>query len=298
MKKAGLIMLFVAMVLPTMGQGPLFELPYFPSHTTKHIKVIRTYTVDTLTGVRKLTQTEPYDRYGYSADTSYRNVYDAQGRLILHETYQWVSSTANPKPRREMSSRYSIEYTADGIVQHVKSESFGKYHEGVSEYYLYSYKEHPSFGLTECVYSMKWGEGHSDTLRFSREYDSDGRLLHEYCNDEGSGYGDRNFFYDASGRIVACRTYYYESWDTLDYHYDAKGVLISQTGKIYDLDMEADVTITFRPDGTRRERRAHWIVYSDPTQESDELFRYDEHDVLIYEKYPWGIVEYEIEYWE
>ena len=154
------------MVLPTMGQGPLFELPYFPSRTTKHIKVIRTYTVDALTGARKLVRTEPYDRHGYSADTAYRNVYDAQGRLVLQETYQWVSSTAKPIPRREMSSRYSIEYTADGIVQHVKNESFGKYHEGVSEYQLYSHKVHPCFGLTECVYVINWGQEYIDTLRY------------------------------------------------------------------------------------------------------------------------------------
>ena len=298
MKKAGLILLFVAMVLPAMGQWVLMDLPYFPTHTAKPIKVIRAYTIDTLSGARMLKHTEYYDRHGYSADTAYRNVYDDLGRLVLHETYQWVSSSANPMPRREMMSRCSFEYAADGIVQHVKREGFGKYHEGVSEYHLYSHKVHPRFGLTECVYVINWGQEYSDTLRYLCEYDSAGRMLHEYCDDEGSGYRDRTLFYDASGRIVASRTYYYESWDTLDYNYDANGVLVSQTGKLYDLDMEADVTITFRPDGTRRERREHWVVYSDPTQESDELFRYDEHDVLIYEKTPMVIIEYEIEYWE
>ena len=123
-------------------------------------------------------------------------------------------------------------------------------------------------------------------------------MLHEYCDDEGSGYRDRNLFYDASGRIVASRTYYYESWDTLDYNYDANGVLVSQTGKLYDLGLEADVTITFRPDGTRKERREHWINYDDPMDIADEYYRYDEHDVLIYAKTPMDIIEYEIEYWE
>lgn len=295
MKKAGLILLFVAMLLPAKGQNPLLELPYFPDHTAKHIKVIRTYSVDTLTGARKLKNTEHYDRHGYCCDSAYHNVYDAQGRLVLHETYQWVSSTSNPIPRRELSSRCSVEYTADGIVQHVKNESFGKCYEGVSECHLQSYKEHPRFGLTECIYVYLRT---FDTLRFLREYASDGRLLHEYCNDEGSGYRDCNFFYDASGRIVASRTYYYESWDTLDYNYDASGVLVSQTGKLYDLGMEADVTITFRPDGTRKERREHWINYEDPTDISDDYYRYDEHDMLIYEKDYRGITEYEIEYWE
>ena len=293
MKKAGLILMFLVVLLPTMGQGPLLELSYFPARTDKYIKVIRTYSVDTLTGARKLKQTEHYDRHGYCADSAYHNVYDDQGRLVQHETYQWVSTSANPMPRREVSSRSSFEYTADGIVQHVKNESFGKYYEGVSECHLVSHKVHPHFGLTECVYQRAF-----DTLRFLREYDPDGRLLHEYCNDEGTGYRDRVFYYDALGRIVASRTYYYESWDTLDYNYDDNGVLISQTGKMYDLDMEADVTITFRPDGTRKERHEHWINYEDPTDISDEYSRYDEHDVSVYEKGPWGIIEYEIEYWE
>ena len=185
MKKAGLILLFVAMVLPAMGQWALMDLPYFPTHTAKPIKVIRTYSIDTLTGARMLKHTEYYDRHGYSADTAYRNVYDDLGRLVLHETYQWVSSSANPMPRREMMSRCSIEYAADGIVQHVKRESFGKYHEGVSEYQLYSHKVHPRFGLTECVYVIDWGKEYSDTLRYLCEYDSVGRMLHEYRNDEG-----------------------------------------------------------------------------------------------------------------
>ncbi len=298
MKKAGLILLFVAMVLPAMGQWALMDLPYFPTHTAKPIKVIRAYSIDTLSGARMLKHTEYYDRHGYSADTAYRNVYDDLGRLVLHETYQWVSSSANPMPRREMMSRCSFEYAADGIVQHVKRESFGKYHEGVSEYQLYSHKVHPRFGLTECVYVIDWGKEYSDTLRYLCEYDSVGRMLHEYCNDEGDGYRDRKLFYDALGRIVASRTYYYESWDTLDYNYDANGILVSQTGKMYDLDMEADVTITFRPDGTRKERREHWINYDDPMDISDEYYRYDERDVLVYAKSPMGIIEYEIEYWE
>lgn len=287
------MMLFVTMVASAMGQGLLPELPCFPRRNNENIKVIRLFSVDTLTGARELVHTELYDRHGYSTDSAYRNVYDDQGRLVLHETYSWVSTSANPILHREVSSRCSIEYAADGIVQHAKTERFSKYNEGVEEYNLLSHKVHPRFGYTECVYLSG-----NDTLRFLREYASDGRLLHEYFADGGPGYCDRFFFYDASGRIVASRTYYYESWDTLDYNYDANGVLVSQTGKLYDLDMEADVTITFRPDGTRLERRDHWVSYEDPSDTSDEYCRYDEHDVLVCEKGPWGVTEYEIEYWE
>lgn len=298
MRKSGIMMLFVTMVASAMGQGPLPELPCFPRRNNENIKVIRSFSVDTLTGARELVHTELYDRHGYSTDSAYRNVYDNRGRLVLHETYSWVSTSANPMPHREVSSRCSIEYAADGVVQHVKREDFGKYHEGVCEYHLYSHKVHPRFGLTECVYVINWGQEYSDTLRYLYEYDSAGRMLHEYCDDEGAGYRDRKLFYDALGRIVASRTYYYESWDTLDYNYDANGVLVSQTGKMYDLDLEADVTITFRPDGTRKERRDHWVSYEDPSDTSDEYCRYDEHDVLVYEKGLWGVAEYEIEYWE
>lgn len=293
MRKSGIMMLFVTMVASAMGQGLLPELPCFPRRNNENIKVIRSFSVDTLTGARELVHTELYDRHGYSTDSAYRNVYDNRGRLVLHETYSWVSTSANPMPHREVSSRCSIEYAADGFVQHAKTERFSKYNEGVEEYNLLSHKVHPRFGYTECVYLSG-----NDTLRFLREYASDGRLLHEYCDDGGTGYRDCVFYYDASGRIVASRTYYNEAWDTLDYLYDANGFLISQMGKLYNLDMEADVAITFRPDGTRKERRDHWVSYEDPSDTSDEYCRYDEHDVLVCEKGPWGVTEYEIEYWE
>ena len=298
MKKAGIILMFVAMFLPARGQNPLLDLPFFPTRDTNHIHEIRTYTIDTMTRERKLKCTEHYDRHGYCSDSTYRNVYDNRGRLILQETYQWVSSTGNTKPRREVLSRCSIDYAADGTVQHVNTESFGKYYEGESNYYLNMQNVHPRFGLMECVYLSKWKQS-VDTIRFLREYDSVGRLLRDYCNVENlSGYRDAEYFYDASGRLTACRNYYYESWDTLDYNYAPDGTLISQTGKMYDLDMEADVTITYRPDGTRQERREHWVVYSNPDDISDEYMRYDQRGVLVYWKSPAGITEYEIEYWE
>ncbi len=293
MRKAGIMMLFVTIVASAMGQGLLPELPCFPRRNNENIKVIRLFSVDTLTGARELVHTELYDCHGYSTDSAYRNVYDDQGRLVLHETYSWVSTSANPMPHREVSSRCSIEYAADGIVQHAKTERFSKYNEGVEEYNLLSHKLHPRFGYTECVYLSG-----NDTLRFLREYASDGRLLHEYCDDGGTGYRDRVFCYDASGRVFASRTYYNEAWDTLDYHYDANGVLTSQTGKMYELFMEADVTITFHPNGSRKEEWDHWVNHEDPSDTSDEYCRYDEHDVLVCEKGLWGVTEYEIEYWE
>ena len=65
MKKTGLILLFFATFLSATGQGPLMDLPYFPSPTTKHIRVIRAYSIDTLSGARMLKYTEHSDRYGH-----------------------------------------------------------------------------------------------------------------------------------------------------------------------------------------------------------------------------------------
>ena len=299
MKKAGLILLFITMLLPAMGQDPLAELPWFPSRDTNHVRVRRAYSVDSLTGKRQLLYTEHFDRHGYRADSAYHNVYDAQGRLTMQETYTWVSTSANPMPRRKIIERWTVEYAPDGAVQHIRQESDTYGYSGVTDYYLLSRKVHPRFGLTDYVFLVNNSDyGWTDTLGYHREYDSLGRLLRDWCEEEERDYGDYRFYYDASGRIRSRRVLYYEAWDTADYHYDSQGVLTSQTGKLYDLDEEADDTITFRPDGTRFERRVHWINYEDPSDTSDLYFRFDEHDVLIYQKNSAGIVEYEIEYWE
>ncbi|MBQ6683422.1 MAG: hypothetical protein IJM74_04905, partial [Bacteroidales bacterium] len=265
---------------------------------TNHIRTIRTYAVDSLTGTRQLKLTEHFDRYGYRDDSTCHNEYDDQGRLTMTESYQWVSPTTCANPHRETIWRCSITYSPDGTVQHIKTENYTG--EGTMEQHdmiLLSRKEHPRFGLTECIYYL----GAFDTIRFRREYDDAGHLLSTYCDIENlNGYHDTRYFYDASGRLVAQKNTYYESWDTLDYHYDSHGVLTSQTGHIYEIDMGAEVTVTFRPDGTRQESIARWTSYED----ASELFydyshsRYDERGVLVYNKSPEGINEFEIEYWE
>ncbi len=295
MKKAGLISLFLVALLSAWGQKRGAELHFLPYRDTNHIKTIQAYSVDAQTGERKKGYTEHYDRYGYQADTNCRNVYDGQGRLTLQEMYQWVSSTANPIPRREVVHRDSISYAPDCTVEYCKRESFSS--DYLLEYHFYSRTIHPRFGLTDIAYLLKWHNGcWVDTIRLHREYDSDGRLMHEHY-DTDDGY-KRRLYYDASGRVVASSAIYYETWDTLDYNYDSRGKLVSQTGKVYDLYYEADVTISFRPDGTISERREHWINNEDPSFSEDDYYRYDERGVLIYLKEDDRIKEYEIEYWE
>jgi hypothetical protein len=69
---------------------------------------------------------------------------------------------------------------------------------------------------------------------------------------------------------------------------------------MYEIDMEAEVTITFRPDGTRQESIEHWTSYEDASEPFYDYShsRYDERGVLVYYKSPEGITEFEIEYWE
>lgn len=283
--------------MPAMAQSALVNLPWLPVRDTNHIRTIRTYKVDTLTGQRKLLLTEHYDRHGYRSDTTYHKTYDSCGRLTEWVASVWSSSYANPIPRMVPYDKYTLTYDSSGMVQHIRNVYENTY---VTEYRLIRSNVHPRFGLMECVYVRQWdGDESKDTISIRREYDAAGHLLREHCNDDGGdAYHDYNFFYDASGRLTACRNYYYESWDTLDYNYAPDGTLISQTGKMYDLDMEADVTITFRPDGTRLERREHWVNYSDPDDISDDYLRFDQRGVLVYWKSPAGITEYEIEYWE
>lgn len=297
MKKMVLILLMMAAVLSATAQDPLADLPWLPSRDTNHIRTKRAYYTDNRTGERQLLFTVQYDRHGFYADSTHHNVYDSQGRLTMQEVYTWVSSTANPIPHRKTKERWSIEYAYDGAVQHIRHEFNGYGQSDVEDYCLHSRKVHPRFGLTDCIFIYN-GNNTSDTLGFHREYDSAGHLLREWCSEGLEEYGDFRYSYDASGRLATRVNIYYESWDSLSYHYDPHGVLTSATGKAYDLDMEADVTITFRPDGTRLEGREHWIVYSDPSYSEDNYIRYDEHGLEVYRKAVHGIEEYEIEYWE
>ena len=89
-------MVFMTMAMTAMGQWPLDEMTWILHRDTNHIRTIRTYAVDTLTGTRQLKLTEYFDRYGYRDDSTCHNEYDDQGRLTMTESYQWVSSIVKP----------------------------------------------------------------------------------------------------------------------------------------------------------------------------------------------------------
>ena len=317
MKKIKVILLaFCAMasIVPAAAQDAEVDLPFFPYRDTNHVRTMRIYRVDTLTGERKLQQTNHYDRHGFMYDSLDVLVYDSKGRLTecVHRVLR--KTPRGPKPQVEVSRRFSVDYDADGTVRRVRRVDDGNPDSVYTTYERISYKRHPRFGLTDYTFLITcsiWDD-YVDTAFFRREYDEKGHLLREASRkdaDDGDGYYDVQYYYDASGRRIAERGYYYESADTLNYHYDERGVLTGMTGIIYDLDIEVEVEISYRPDGTHSEMWQRWHPYVvDPenpmndklSEDYDVAYtRFDSHGMAVYQKYPgWGVTEWEIEYWE
>ena len=303
-----LILCMVGYIMPAVAQDPQVDLPWLPYRDTNGIRTIRNYKVDTLTGERTLLWTDHYDRHGFKYDSTDVLVYDSQGRLtelVQHGTIYIPDTT----PQLYESWRCKITYAPDGAVQRIENifESYVKYE-------ILSHKTHPKYGLLDYTFrrTLNFSDDHVevDTVFFRREYDAQGHLLHEEKNgtDFTDIFSDIIYRYDASGRRIARRGYYYEFSDTLDYQYDAQGVLTGMKGTYYSLDMEAEVVIRCRPDGTPIESWEYWRQYvEDPVSHewfklSDDFevyyTRYDSRGNTVYQKDPSGIREYEIEYWE
>lgn len=314
MKKIKVILLaFCAMasIVPAAAQDPMVELPWLPFRDTTGIRTLRTYRVDTLTGERKLRCTDHYDRHGFKYDSLDRLVYDAQGRLTEYVNMGYTYLPDNVVSLRE-SWRCNINYGPDGTVQRIERVYPGEDLSYYDTYELVSHKVHPKYGLLEYSFRRSRSyEDYIDTVFLRREYDAQGHLLREEYNstndfDDDDSYNFR-YYYDASGRRIASRGYYYESSDSMNYVYDAQGVLTGIKGIIYCLGMEADVEILCRPDGSYIERWEYWYHYETDYEEprirrrsakpAVFYFRYNEKDQLIYENW-YGITEYEREYWE
>lgn len=301
-------------LLPVAAQDAEVDLPFLPYRDTNHVRTMRIYRVDTLTGERELQQTNHYDRHGFMYDSLDVLVYDSKGRLTEYVHRVLRSTPRNPMPQVEVVRRISVEYDADGTVRRVRRVDCGNPDSVYTTYECISYKRHPRFGLIDYTFLVTcsiWDD-YVDTAFFRREYDEKGHLLREESRkyaDDGDGYYYVQYYYDASGRRIAESGSYYESADTLNYHYDERGVLTGMTGIIYDLDIVVEVEISYRPDGTRSEMRQRWHPYVvDPenpmndklSEDYDVAYtRYDSHGMAVYQKYPgWPVSEWEIEYWE
>ena len=303
-----LLICMVFSSLVAMAQEAQVDLPWMPARDTNHIKTIRYYKYDTVTLERTLHYTENYDRHGYQTHPLTKFTYNDQGLLTRQVGLRERFSSANPMGWIDTADILDIYYSSDGEILRVKNEWYGYYHNpghdtNKYDFELISHKTHPAYGLLEYTFRgcfISNGElFESDTFYYRREYDDKGRLLRQYTN-YGDNREDINYHYRPDGRVEYRIGYYYESWDSLSYHYDANGVLTHMTGKLYDLDMEADVYIRCQPDGRRIEERQVWRAY-EQEGESTEIHEYDSHGLLLRSRVIGSKAPYfdrEIDYWE
>lgn len=303
--------IFICMVLsyfPVFAQGPQVDLPWMPPRDTNHIKTIRYYKYDTVTLERTLNYTENYDRHGYQTHPLTSLTYNDQGLLTRRVGLRERFSAANPTGWIDTADIWDIYYSSDGEVLRVKNEWYGYYHNpghdtNSDEFELVAHKTHPVYGLLDYTFRgcyISNGElFECDTFYYRHEYDDKGHLLRQYTN-YGDTREDLTYHYHPDGRVDYRIGYYYESWDSLSYHYDANGLLTHMTGKLYVLDMEADLTILCHPDGRRIEERQVWRAY-EQEGESTEIHEYDSHGLLLRSRIVGSKVPYydrEIDYWE
>lgn len=302
-KKPFTLFVFIMVCIASvMAQNAQIDLPWFPYRDTNHIRTSRAYSIDTVTGERNSLFVQSFHRNGYVADTSCHYVYDKQGRLTEMESYSLYFSVDIPSPKYMLSERYNIDYGTDGTVKKIRYVSYTAHDSTCIVYDLITHKTHPKYGLLEYSFRRTYNKKEIDTVCFIREYDDQGRLIREYKDGEDHYdiyfSSELTYRYDNEGRRIAESGYYYESSDTLDYHYDEHGVLTSITGTAYDLGMEGKLIIKCRPDGTFVEQWQYWFIYDDPDKPDVEYIRYDDRGNAVYIKTSSGITEYEIEYWE
>ena len=309
MKKIVFILL-IATCTTAMAQE--VSLPWIPGRDTNHIRTIRYFSYDTTTMERKLIYTENYDRHGYLTHPLTRLTYNEQGLLTQNAVLREVLSSNGTVERLDTSSVFDISYSSDGVIQRIKEVRYGYYHSPKDDtviviYELLTHKSHPDFGLLDYTFNCCWtsnGEPvYCDTIYLRREYDDQGRLLKHYTNyeDDRKNY---TYHYHTDGRIDYRIGFYYEWWDSLSYHYNEKGVLTHMTGRLYDLEAEADVFIRCQPDGRRIEERQTWYTYEEDglsTTGTLDILEYDSHGLLIRSRTEGRKTPYfecEIDYWE
>lgn len=302
-KKPFTLFIFVMVCISSvMAQNVQTDLPWLPYRDTNHIRTIRIYDIDTVTGERTLSFVQSFHRSGYEADTSCRYVYDKQGRLTEMARYSLDYSVDMTSPKYMLLYRYNIDYSTDGTVKKIRFVSYTLHDSTTYVYDLLTHKTHPKNGLLEYSFRRTIDQVETDTVYFIRDYDEHGHLIREYMDAENHYdiffSSEVTYRYDNEGRRIAESGHYYEQSDTLDYHYDEHGVLTSITGTSYDLGMEGKLFIKCRPDGTYSEQWQYWYIYEDPEKPDVEYIRYDDRGNAVYVKTSAGVSEYEIEYWE
>ena len=299
---ASVLLWMFAFALSTMGQD---NLPWLPNRDTNHIRTLRTYLIDSSTGKRRLIKQEEFDQHGYETCPNITLTYDELGRLTRRVELTKVTSVSTGEVRMDTVEVYDIQYSPDGKVNTCTLVQAQGEYATIITYRLVPTEKNPCC-IEQTYYHTRnftrHTEVYSDTVRWRRCYDEEGRIVSEETDDyylEDLDYCNVYYTYDRLGRKATCRRDYYEYSESLSYHYDLEGNLYGMTGKGWDATMECDIVVRFRPNGTQAESWNHWRDVLEPDVADENVHRrYDERGVMIYYKDNRLQYECEVEYWE
>ena len=326
MKKPVLLACYLLVSLAVLAQPPSGSydgvndcLRFMPTRMTNHVRVVREYEPSTVVmGARKLIKTTYYDRHGYETADNVEHAYDSLGRLIrrIWQERRW-DDDSQAMVWTTMSVE-QLEYTPDGLVSLDRFVAYdrvgGAVDTTVVTYRLIHLVRGTGFGITECDYLYterpapdRLTEEVTDTCRFRREYDAQGRLVRQsYVDDVGSRGLDSyevRYAYDAQGRKQYEKSRFYGGSDSLGYRYSALGGVVEKSGKEWAEGFETDIFISCRPDGSPLESTEisypqEWDYGENPEQRSITRKWYNAVGFVIREEGSEGTREYDVEYWE
>ena len=294
-------------------------LRFLPTRVTNHVRAVREYEPSTtVMGARKLMRTTYYDRHGYEEADNIEHAYDSLGRLVQ---LVWQERRLDNDSQAMVWATMSVEqleYTPDGLVSLDRSVTYDRVGAAVditvTTHRLIHLVSITGLGVTECDYAfaeVSTAVGEDDTLtdtcRFRREFDAQGRLVRQsYVDDVGSRGLDNyevRYAYDAQGRIQYEKNSFYGGSDSLGYRYSALGGVVEKSGKEWAQGFETDIFISCRPDGSPLESThisypQEWDYGENPEQRSITRKWYNALGFVIREEGSEGTREYDVEYWE
>ena len=294
-------------------------LRFMPIRMTNHIRVVREYEPSTVVmGARKLIKTTYYDRHGYETREGWEYTYDSLDRLAGWTVMERRWDNDSQDLVWTAMAVEHFEYTPDGLVSLDRLVSYdrvgGAIDTTVVTYRLIHLVSSTGLGITECDYaftevSTAVGEGDTltDTCRFRREFDAQGRLVRQsYVDDVGSRGLDNyevRYAYDAQGRKQYEKNRFYGGSDSLGYRYSALGGVVEKSGKEWAEGFETDIFVSCRPDGSPLESThisypQEWDYGDNPEQRSITRKWYNAMGIVIREEGSEGTREYDVEYWE
>ena len=158
MKNVPIIAFAICMIAPCITHAQNgwtgIDMPFTPKRDTNHIHILRTYTIsDTVTMERKLLSTVEYDHHGYPVSPDILLTYNEKGQLVKYVRFEHHNDWEGHSRRDTMPTEVSqIQYTPEGMVEHVKSSFYYNGDSALNTYDLVTYKAHPRYGVLDCSY--------------------------------------------------------------------------------------------------------------------------------------------------